>query len=117
MKNVLKILTLTAIFAFGLGMMHVKNGNASSFYSSVDNDCTYNGISLKGKVKVVTAFADIKVRVVKDFPDFKVKVVDAFPDECGKWQFVESFPDFTIQYVTSFADIKVKFVDAFPGKN
>lgn len=77
--------------------------------------CTYNGIPLKGKVKVVTSFADIKVKVVESFPDIKVKTVTSFPDDCGEWQFVESFPDFTIQYVESFPDVQVKFVTSFPG--
>lgn len=77
--------------------------------------CTYNGIPLKGKVKVVTSFADIKVKVVTSFPDIKVKTVNAFPDHCGEWQFVESFPDFTIQYVESFPDVQVQFVTSFPG--
>jgi hypothetical protein len=79
------------------------------------DNCTYKGIPLKGKVKVVTSFPDIKVMIVTSFPDIKVKKVTSFPDACGKWKFVESFPDFTIQYVTSFPDIKVQFVESFPG--
>ncbi|MCC8034376.1 MAG: hypothetical protein LIO77_00375 [Rikenellaceae bacterium] len=77
--------------------------------------CTYNGISLYGKVKVVSSFADIEVRVVESFPDLRVQVVNSFPDRCGKWEFVESFPDFTIKYVESFSDIDIKFVETFPG--
>lgn len=81
----------------------------------VGADCTFNGIPLRGKVKVVDAFPDIKVKVVNAFPDVKVKVVDAFPDRCGEWKFVEAFPDFTIKYVDAFPDIKVRHVEAFPG--
>ena len=77
--------------------------------------CTYNGIPLKGKVKIVSSFPDIKVQAVTAFPDIEVKVVTAFPDRCGEWQFVESFPDFTIQFVESFPDLKIKFVGSFPG--
>lgn len=78
-------------------------------------DCTFNGIKLYGKVKVVEQFPDIRVQVVTAFPDLKVKWVEQFPDSCGKWQPVEHFPDFTIQYVNSFPDIKIKLVEHFPG--
>lgn len=77
--------------------------------------CTFKGHKLWGKVKVVTAFPDIKVQVVTAFPDVKVKKVTAFPDACGKWQFVDSFPDIKIQFVTAFPDVKIQYVDAFPG--
>jgi hypothetical protein len=79
------------------------------------NACSYNGIPLKGKVKIVSSFPDVKVQVITSFPDIEVKTVTSFPDNCGEWQFVESFPDFTIQFVESFPDVKVKFVDSFPG--
>ncbi len=78
-------------------------------------DCTFNGIKLYGKVKVVASFPDIKVKVVSSFPDLNVQTVNSFPDKCGKWQFVTSFPDYTVQYVESFQDIKIKFVNSFPG--
>lgn len=81
----------------------------------IDNNCTYNGIKLYGKVQVVDSFPDIKVQVVNSFPDLKVQKVDSFADSCGKWEFVDSFPDFKIQYVVSFPDIKIQFVDSFPG--
>jgi hypothetical protein len=77
--------------------------------------CTYGGIRLYGKVKVVTSFADLKVKIVNSFPDLEVKTVTSFPDDCGEWQFVESFPDFTIQFVENFEDISIKFVGSFPG--
>lgn len=78
-------------------------------------DCTFNGITLYGKVKVVESFPDLKVKVVNSFPDLKVKTVDSFANDCGEWEFVESFPDFTIQFVEDFPDIEIKFVDSFPG--
>lgn len=56
-------------------------------------DCTYNGIPLHGKVKVV-----------EHFEDLKVKPVQHFANSCGQWQFVDNFEDF-----------KVKFVDHFEG--
>jgi hypothetical protein len=77
--------------------------------------CSYKGIPLYGKVKVVNAFPDIKVKVVRSFPDLKVKRVNAFANQCGLWQFVDAFPDFKVQFVDSFPDIKIQYVDAFPG--
>ena len=81
----------------------------------VSDACTYEGIELKGKVKIVESFADIEVKAVTSFPDLKVKTVSSFPDDCGEWEFVESFPDFTIKYVESFPDIEIQFVESFPG--
>lgn len=94
----------------------------SSFHYSNEEpidkvNCTFKGMKLYGKIKIVTSFPDIKVKVVNSFPDLKVKIVDHFPDECGKWQFVENFPDLKVQFVESFPDIKVQFVDNFPGTN
>jgi hypothetical protein len=81
----------------------------------VGGDCTLKGKPLYGKVKIVTAFPDLKVQVVDAFPDLKVQVVDAFPDKCGKWKMVDAFPDVKIQMVTAFPDLKIKYVTAFPG--
>lgn len=80
-------------------------------------DCTWENISLHGKVQFVESFPDIKIQIVESFPDLKVKYVSAFPDHCGEWQVVESFPDFKVQLVESFPDIKIKIVDSFPGIN
>ncbi len=77
--------------------------------------CTFNGISLHGKVKIVEHFPDLKVEIVEHFPDLKVKWVEHFPDNCGEWQLVENFPDFEIQYVSHFPDLKIRPVDHFPG--
>ncbi len=77
--------------------------------------CSYHGIPLHGKVKVVENHGDIKVKVVTSFPDLKVKMVSNFPDDCGEWQAVTQWPDFTVQFVESFPDLKIKYVDAFPG--
>ena len=77
--------------------------------------CSFNGIELKGKVKIVDNFADIKIQYVDHFPDIKVKFVDNFPDDCGEWKIVNNFPDFTVQIVDHFPDLKVKKVDHFPG--
>ena len=90
---------------------------AAIIHMMKSGDCSWNGISLNGKVQIVDAFPDIKVEIVDAFPDIKVKWVDAFPDDCGEWQEVEAFPDFKIQIVDAFPDLKVQEVDAFPGMN
>ena len=80
-----------------------------------EDDCTYNGFALYGKIQFVEAFPDITIKVVESFPDLEVKIVDSFPDDCGKWQIVDSFPDLKVKIVKSFPDIKIKFVESFPG--
>lgn len=84
-------------------------------YMLANGDCSWNDISLNGKVQIVDAFPDIKIQIVDAFPDIKVKWVDAFPDDCGEWQKVDAFPDFKIQIVDAFPDLKIQEVDAFPG--
>lgn len=79
--------------------------------------CSYNGKTLKGKVKVVSSHADIKVQVVSSHPDLKVKKTSSSGSSCGEWQFVDSHPDFTIEIVTSHPDIKIQYVSSFPGTN
>jgi hypothetical protein len=82
---------------------------------NVSDDCTFNGIKLAGKVKIVESFPDVRVKAVSSFPDLKVKQVSSFADQCGEWQFVDSFADFEIQYVDSFPDVEIAWVDSFPG--
>lgn len=82
---------------------------------NIDSDCTYKGIKLYGKVKIVTSFPDITVQKVNAFEELKVQLVDVFPDVCGKWQIVDNFPDFTVQFVDAFPDITIREVTAFPG--
>jgi len=80
-----------------------------------EEECSFNGIKLNGKIQFVESFPDLTVQVVESFPDLKVKIVDSFPDDCGEWQIVDSFPDIKVKMVESFADIKIKFVESFPG--
>lgn len=93
----------------------------SSFACSQDenqikeDDCSFNGYKLYGKIQFVDSFPDIKVEVVDSFADLEVKIVESFPDQCGEWQIVDSFPDIKVQIVNSFGDIKIKFVESFPG--
>ncbi|AJP59571.2 hypothetical protein UC34_08850 [Pandoraea vervacti] len=99
------------ILAFCLAMPIANAGEVNKAL------CTFNGIPLRGKVKFVNSFPDIKIQVVSSFPDLNVQKVSAFPDSCGQWQIVDSFPDFTVQIVSSFPDVKVKWVSSFPGVN
>lgn len=89
---------------------------ATAGTGKVSEACTFNGIALKGKVQVVTAFPDIKVKVVTAFPDLRVQKLDSFPRACGQWQVVDAFPDFTVQIVDSFPDIEIQYVTSFPGR-
>jgi hypothetical protein len=93
----------------------LSEAEKADFLQSVNSDCTWNGISLKGKVQFVESFPDIKIQYVTSFPDLKVQWVTSFPDDCGEWQEVTSFPDFKVQVVTSFPDVQVQEVTSFPG--
>jgi len=93
----------------------LSDQDKAELIESVNSDCTWNGISLKGKVQFVTSFPDIKIQYVTSFPDIKVQWVTSFPDDCGEWQEVTSFPDFKVQVVTSFPDVQVQEVTSFPG--
>lgn len=93
--------------------------SATSFTQSEDGfdeeECSFNGIKLYGKIQFVESFPDMTIKVVESFPDLKVKIVDSFADDCGEWQIVDSFPDLKVKIVDSFPDIKIKFVESFPG--
>ena len=54
------------LFIAGL-CLYLSNANAEI------SGCSFDGIPLQGKVKVVNSFADIKVQVVNSFADIKVK--------------------------------------------
>lgn len=87
----------------------------SVFASSVSSNCTYKGVPLYGKVKIVDSFEDFRVRRVSAFEDLRVKEVTSFPNSCGRWQYVEFFPDFRVKFVDAFEDFTIKFVDSFEG--
>ncbi len=104
MKHVILLSTFLLLISFDIS----HAGNISA-------DCTYNGIPLHGKVKIVENFEDIKVKVVENFEDLKVKPVQHFANSCGQWQFVDNFEDFKIKFVENFEDISIKYVDYFEG--
>lgn len=90
-------------------------GISGAMAKKIADDCTYNGIKLYGKVKIVDNFADITVQKTEHFEDLSVQFVKNFPNSCGKWQLVDNFPDFTIKLVNNFPDITIKEVTNFPG--
>lgn len=82
---------------------------------SIQANCTYKGIPLYGKVKIVEHFPDIQVQAVSRFPDLRVLTVEGYANKCGRWEIVDDFPDFTVQFVEHFPDITVQFVEIYPG--
>lgn len=104
------------LFAFIVALLvFVSSSFTQSNDQFIEEECTFNGIQLYGKIQFVESFPDLTVQVVDSFPDLKVKIVDSFADDCGEWQIVDSFPDVKVKIVESFADIKIKFVESFPG--
>ena len=89
----INLLYKSLIIAYVLGLLLSFKVGSSSTKLKVES-CTYNDISLYGKVQFVNSFPDLKIQYVDNFPDLKVKMVNNFPDRCGEWQVVESLPDF-----------------------
>lgn len=77
--------------------------------------CTFKGHALYGRIKAVSALADVKVQVVTALPDLKVQKVSALADSCGRWQMVDALADTTVEFVTALPDVRVEFVTALPG--
>lgn len=102
MKNLFLLLAFTAAAANGWG-------------ADISADCTYKGIALYGRVKVVDFMPDFYVQRVHFMPDLRVKETAFMPSACGEWQFVDAFPDFTIQYVDFMPDFTIELVDFMPG--
>ncbi len=69
--------------------------------------CSYGGIAMYGRVRVVSAGARFKVRIVRSNAMLQVKSVTRQPVNCGEWQFVSSRPNFTVQIVLSGEDFTI----------
>ena len=108
-------MSITVLTGYFYRTDEFKPNKKKNLHLAQEEDCTFNGFPLNGKIQFVENYADIKIKVVESFPDLKVKIVNSFPDECGEWQIVDSFPDLKVQIVESFPDIKIKFVESFPG--
>ncbi|MBT8379259.1 MAG: hypothetical protein KJN64_08510 [Ignavibacteria bacterium] len=106
----MKILSIIILF-----ILFTTSSFAQSEEGIDEEECSFNGIKLYGKIQFVESFPDITIKVVESFPDLEVKIVDSFADDCGEWQIVDSFPDIKIKIVESFPDLKIKFVESFPG--
>lgn len=96
-----------------IALITLLTATTPSFANNLSS-CSFNGIPLYGKVKVVNAYAD-KVQVVNNYSDLDVKLVDHYEDSCGKWKFVDNYPDFKVQFVDHYGDIKIRFVDNYSG--
>ncbi len=57
--------------AYTLGSFLVVTTNVNCANASNISSCTYNGIPLYGKVKVVNSFPDITIKFVQSFPGQK----------------------------------------------
>ena len=90
----------------------------------IDDDCTFNGIPLRGKVYVYhsTGLEIFKVGIATPgTEDLKVLVKNFCDDQsnCGEWQFVDNpaLADFTIAIVsTGLADFTISYFP-IPGIN
>ena len=87
----------------------------TAFAGEISPDCTFRGVPLYGKVKVVDVFADFNVEIVDALCDLDVKFVDALPNQCGEWEFVDTFEEFSVKFVDVFGDFSICNVDALPG--
>lgn len=85
------------------------------YAEDISSDCTYQGIALHGRVKIVNTNADFTVKIVNFEPSLRVKRVKAAPTACGEWQFVDTAPDFTIKFVDFMADFTIQYVEFLPG--
>ena len=112
-------MTKQSLMVIWLFVLSITMFNNIVFAQSEDEineeECSFNGIRLSGKIQFVESFPELTVQVVESFPDLEVKIVDSFADDCGEWEIVDSFPDIKVKIVESFADIKIKFVESFPG--
>ncbi|EJP16949.1 hypothetical protein LEP1GSC037_2109 [Leptospira interrogans str. 2006001854] len=76
----------------------------------IASSCTFNGVKLYGKVRVVNIGEDFRVTVVRNGEDLKVETGMINPDSCGRWQFVNIGEDFKIRYVDLDADFTIRLV-------
>ena len=68
---------------------------------------------LKGRVKIVDYFEDLKVRIVSTNGDVVVDVVTYTnkDSKCGEIELVNNVPDIKIRLVENFEDITISFRD------
>lgn len=94
-------------FALTVSFFTFSENDSCSVVSFDNDDCP-----LKGRVKIVDNFEDLKVEIVDCcFEDIAIDVVDTYWEDsgCGKIELVENFEDIKIRVVKDFADIKIRF--------
>lgn len=82
----------------------------------IEEDCTYKGIRLYGKVRIVYAGENLKVRIANAGEDLRVQTVNAGANSCGKWEFVTFGEDYKILFVDAGEDFVIRFDTANPGR-
>lgn len=92
-------------------------GAATSSAPSGWGGCSFNGVPMFGRVKVVSVGGTFKIRFVRGNADLKVKAVGRASKKCGEWQFVSSSPAFTVSPVQSGEDFTVSLGATHPGVN
>ena len=93
------------LFSLFVSFLAAAENDSCSFISS-DGDCP-----LKGKVRIVDNFEDLKVEIVDNFEDVVVDVIGSYWEDadCGAIELVDHFEDIKIKVVKNFADIKIRF--------
>lgn len=93
-------------FALTFSFFAFAENDSCSVVSFDNDDCP-----LKGRVKIVDNFEDLKVEIVDNFENFVVEVVDNYWEEhdCGTIELVENFENIKIKVVKNFADVKIRF--------
>jgi len=79
------------------------------------NGCSFAGVPMYGRVKVVSVGGQFKIRVVGSKAKLLVKGVTKPAKSCGEWQFVSGTPTFTVEIVRTGEDFTVSFGAKRPG--
>ncbi|HQL70933.1 MAG TPA: hypothetical protein PLA77_08880 [Bacteroidales bacterium] len=83
---------------------------ASAHLNFDKSNCTCNGKTLSGSVRIVEHNADIRVSVVNFNEDLTVRKSDrSIGNKCGEWYFTDGPADFTIEFVEYNPDLRIRF--------
>lgn len=98
---------------FGATPLPSKTGDTRTI--SGWSGCSFNGVPMSGRVKVVSVGAQFKIRLVGSNASLMVKGVTRPAKRCGEWQFVSATPAFTVEIVRTGEDFTVSLGAAHPG--
>jgi hypothetical protein len=84
------------------------------FVENDQDDCTYKGISMMGRIRIVDHGEDVKIRVVDRGEDVKIRLVERPALYCYEWRIVEHGEDLRVRIVDHGEDMKIRFVDYTP---